>query len=139
MFVQFKTFFAGNGLLYVEWTIDCPQKWDTAMIASDINHQLSVFQEEFCIESVYIETNSRLIIYSTSQSSVFRSFDALEEAVQRLFVNIMKVCNLKSNALDDFDASLLIMTKPEEGGKYMIILYINGLQCDLCRRIQNLS
>lgn len=123
MIVHFRTYFAENGLLYVEWTIDCPQKWDTAMIASDINRQLSVFQEEFCIESVYIETNNRLMIFSTSQSSVFRSLNALDEAVKRLIVNIMKVCNLKSNDFDEFIASLLILTKPEEGGKYIIILF----------------
>ncbi|CAG2211626.1 unnamed protein product [Mytilus edulis] len=102
-------------LLYVEWTLSCPSKWNVSLISSSIQDNQSSFQDEFSIDFVYNETSSRLIIHTTTQRFVFRSFSSLEVAVNNLLGNIFKVSNINSTELEDFSVSVLIMTKPEEG------------------------
>ncbi|CAC5403135.1 unnamed protein product [Mytilus coruscus] len=102
-------------LLYVEWTLSYPSKWNVALISSSIDDNLSSFHDEFSIDFVYNEPSSRLIIHTTTQRYVFKSFSSLEVAVKNLLRNILNVSNIKSTEPEDLSASVLIMTKPEEG------------------------
>ncbi|XP_071122060.1 uncharacterized protein [Mytilus edulis] len=100
-------------LLYVEWTLACPSKWNASLISSNIQDNPNAFHDEFSIEFVYNES-SRLIIHTTAQRCVFRSYSSLEVAVKNLLANILNVSTIKSTEPAELSASALIMTKPEE-------------------------
>ncbi|XP_063400266.1 uncharacterized protein LOC134684885 [Mytilus trossulus] len=105
----------GTQLLYVEWTMECPSKWDVSLISSSINDNLSTFHDEFSVDYVYTETSRTLIIHTTAQRCVFRSYSSLEVAVKNLLGNVLNVSNIKSTEPADLYATVLIMTKPDEG------------------------
>ncbi|CAG2229900.1 unnamed protein product [Mytilus edulis] len=144
----------GNQLLYVEWTMECPLKWNVALISSSINDNLCSFHDEFSVDYVYSETSSKLIIHTTVQRCVFRSYSTLEVAVKNLIGKIINVASIKSTEPEELSASVLIMTKPEDeesfqaksnkdwktdksisGLKDNIFVHINGLKL-ICRAHQ---
>lgn len=120
----FKTtffLFTDTQLLYVEWTLSCPSEWNVALISSNIQDNLSSFHDAFSIDYVYDDTSSILIIHTTTQRVVFRSYSSIEVAVKNLIGKIMNVSNIKSTEPDELSASVLIMNKPEqeEKGKHL--------------------
>ncbi|XP_071123551.1 reticulocyte-binding protein 2-like [Mytilus edulis] len=104
----------GNQLLYVEWTMECPLKWNVALISSSINDNLYSFHDEFSVDYVYSETSSKLIIHTTANRCVFRSYSTLEVAVKNFIGKIINVSSIKSTEPEELSASVLIMTRPED-------------------------
>ncbi|CAG2218286.1 unnamed protein product [Mytilus edulis] len=103
----------GNQLLYVEWTMECPLKWNVALISSSIMTTYILFMTNSSL-TTYYETSSKLTIHTTVQRCVFRSYSTLEVAVKNLIGKIINVASIKSTEPEELSASVLIMTKPED-------------------------
>ncbi|XP_071122535.1 uncharacterized protein [Mytilus edulis] len=95
--------------------MECPSKWNVSLISSSINGNLSTFHDEFSVDYAYTETSRTLIIHTRIQKCVVRSYPSLEVAVKNLLGNILNVSNIQSTEPEDLSASVLIMTKPDEG------------------------
>ncbi|VDI64171.1 Hypothetical predicted protein [Mytilus galloprovincialis] len=108
----------GNQLLYIEWTFECPGEWNLPLIVSSINDNISTFPDEFPVDYVYNETSRTFILHTTAQRSSFRSYSSLEAAVVKLIGKIINVSSIASTEPAELSASVLIMTKPEEGDKF---------------------
>ncbi|CAG2229876.1 unnamed protein product [Mytilus edulis] len=108
----------GNQLLYLEWTFECPGEWNLPLIVSSINDNISTFPDEFPVDYVYNETSRTFILHTTAQRSSFRSYSSLEAAVVKLIGKIINVSSIASTEPAELSASVLIMTKPEEGDKF---------------------
>lgn len=84
-----------------------------------MNEDLSTFHDEFCVYQVYNDTSSELILHTTTKRCVFRSISSLEGAVKNLIGKIKKLSSVTSTEPEELSASVLIMTKPAEEGKYL--------------------
>lgn len=110
-------------MLYVEWTMECPKKWNVTLIASTINEKLAVFSNEISVDYVYTETNNNLVVQTTTHRYIFRSLSSIEFVFKNLIDSIMNVCSLKSNEPEELCVSALIMSRPDEKGKVYICSY----------------
>ncbi|CAG2229897.1 unnamed protein product [Mytilus edulis] len=106
----------GNKLLYLEWTFECPKKWNLSLIVSSITDNRSSFPDEFPVDYVYNETTNTFVMHTTAKPFVFRSYSSLEAAVVKLIGKIINVSSIELTEPDELSASVLIMTKPEEDG-----------------------
>ncbi|CAC5390121.1 unnamed protein product [Mytilus coruscus] len=104
----------GNQLLCVEWTMECPKTWNLIIIASTINDKLPAFRDEINVEYVYTETNSKLVIQTTTNKYIFRSLSSIEVVVEKFINSIMNVCSLKSSEPEELSVSALVMITTDD-------------------------